>query len=72
MLTSYEPRADWSPEPCTAGEGALGLLEHTLPARSRPQDALQAVGMLAQEARVISGTRGEASEAAAALLRTIV
>ena len=72
VLTSYEPGADWSPEPCTAGEGALGLLEHTIPARSRPQDALQAVGTLAREARVISGARGEASEAAAALLRTIV
>jgi hypothetical protein len=68
VLTSYEPGAEWRPGTCTAGEGALGLLEHTIPARSRPSDALEVVCKLAQGARVISGKRGEASGVADALL----
>jgi hypothetical protein len=68
VLTNYEPGAEWRPGSCTPGEGALGLLEHTIPARSRPQDALAAVSKLAREARVISGKRGEAGEVADALL----
>jgi hypothetical protein len=68
VLTSYEPGAGWRPRVCTRGEGALGLLEHTVPARSRPGQALDVVCKLAQEARVISGKRGEASGVADALL----
>jgi hypothetical protein len=72
VLTSYEPGAEWLPGSCTPGEGALGLLEHTIPARSRPSDALEVVCRLAQEARVISGKRGEASGMADAVLGMIV
>src|SRR5262249_30599329 len=71
VLTSYEPRAGWRPSTCSPGEGALGLLEHTIPARARPEQALEVVSRLAQQARVISGKRGEARDVADALLRMI-
>lgn len=68
VLTSYEPGAEWRPDVCSPGEGALGLLEHTIPARSRPGDALAVVSRLAGDARVVSGKRGEASKVVDALL----
>jgi hypothetical protein len=68
VLTSYEPGARWRPRSLTPGEGALGLLEHTLPARARPGEALDVVSRLAQDAQVVAGPRGEASDVAEALL----
>jgi hypothetical protein len=68
VVTSYEAGATWRPAACTGGEGALALLRHTVPARTRPGQALAAVSRLAREASVISGVRGEASATAEALL----
>jgi hypothetical protein len=68
VLTRYEAGASWRPTALTGGEGAFALLAHTAVARSRPGQALAAVCELARGARVISGTRGEASAMAHALL----
>ena len=43
VVTQYRHGAVWAPRTCSAGEGALKLLEHTVPARSRPEQALVAV-----------------------------
>lgn len=72
VITSYEPEADWVPTVLTPGEGAFALLRHTVAARSRPRDALLAVTALSRDARVISGSRGEASDTAREVFATAV
>jgi hypothetical protein len=67
-FTSYRPGADWAPRSCTAGEGAVKLLEHSVAARSRPEQVLAAVRRAATDAVVLDGDRGDAGQAASALL----
>jgi hypothetical protein len=67
-FTSYRPGVDWGPRSCTAGEGAVKLLEHSVAARSRPEQVLAAVRRAATDAVVLEGDRGDAAEAASALL----
>jgi hypothetical protein len=69
VLTSYQQGTAWRPVACTPGEGALGLLQHTVPARSRSGASLAAVRRLAQDAHVIAGARGEANLVGRSLLR---
>jgi hypothetical protein len=71
VVTHYRPGAIWSPRRCSAGEGALKLLEHTVPARSRPDQALAAVRSAASGATVLVGDRGDAGETAAALIAVL-
>jgi hypothetical protein len=67
-FTSYRPGVAWEPRPCTAGEGAVKLLEHSVAARSRPEQVLTAVRRAASDAMILEGDRGDADEAAGALL----
>jgi hypothetical protein len=67
-FTSYHPEAAWALRPCTAGEGAVKLLEHSIAARSRPEQVLAAVRRAATDAMVLEGDRGDAGQAASALL----
>jgi hypothetical protein len=67
-FTSYRSGAAWAPRPRTAGEGAVKLLEHSIAARSRPEQVLAAVRHAATHALVLEGDRGDADEAAGALL----
>jgi hypothetical protein len=67
-FTSYHPGAAWALRPCTAGEGAVKLLEHSIAARSRPEQVLTAVRRAATNALVLEGDRGDADQAAGALL----
>jgi hypothetical protein len=52
----------------SAGEGALALLAHAVPARRRPGPALAALVKVLRGAGVLIGARGEADEAARRLL----
>ena len=67
-FTSYRPGAAWALRPCTAGEGAVKLLEHSIAARSRPEQVLAAVRRAATNAIVLEGERGDAGQAASELL----
>lgn len=67
-FTSYRPGAAWALRPCTAGEGAVKLLEHSVAARSRPVQVLAAVRRAATDAVILEGDRGDAEEAASTLL----
>jgi hypothetical protein len=67
-FTSYRPGIAWASRSCTAGEGTVKLLEHSIAARSRPAQVLAAVRRAAADAVVLEGDRGEADEAASALL----
>jgi hypothetical protein len=67
-FTSYRPGAVWTLRTRTAGEGAVKLLEHSIAARSRPEQVLAAVRRAATNAVVLEGERGDAGQAASALL----
>jgi hypothetical protein len=67
-FTSYRPGAAWALRSCTTGQGAVKLLEHSVAARSRPQEVLAAVRRAAADAMILEGDRGDADEAASALL----
>jgi hypothetical protein len=64
----YRRGASWTPQQCTRGAGAIKLLKHTIPARTRPEQALEAIRHAATDALVLEGDRGEADQTAAALL----
>jgi hypothetical protein len=68
VVTAYRPGSRWRPRRLTPGRGVLALLNHTVPARGRPADALATLGRLASRAPVLQGTRGEAAETVALLL----
>jgi hypothetical protein len=67
-FTSYRPGAAWALSARTAGEGAVKLLEHSIAARSRSGQVLAAVRHAATNAVVLEGERGDAGQAASALL----
>ncbi len=67
-FTSYRPGAAWTLSARTAGEGTVKLLEHAIAARSRPEQVLAAVRRAATNAMVLEGERGDAGQAASALL----
>jgi hypothetical protein len=67
-FTSYHPGATWALQARTAGEGAVKLLEHSIAARSRPEQVLAAVRHAAADAMVFEGDRGDAGQAASSLL----
>jgi hypothetical protein len=67
-FTSYRPGFAFAPRSCTAGEGTVKLLEHSIAARSRPEEVFAAVRRAATDAVVLEGDRGDADEAAGALL----
>jgi len=67
-FTHYRPGTAWALHPRTAGEGAVKLLEHSVAARSRPEQVLAAVRRAATDALVLEGDRGDADQAASALL----
>jgi hypothetical protein len=67
-FTNYRPGVAWAPRPRTAGEGAVKLLEHAIAARSRPEQVLASVRRAATNAMVLEGERGDAGQAASALL----
>jgi hypothetical protein len=68
VLTAYAPEAEWNPSVRSTGEGAMALLQNTVSARRTPGSALGAVGRVARDAVVLSGLRGEASDAAPLLI----
>jgi hypothetical protein len=67
-FTSYRPGVAFALRPCTAGEGAVKLLEHSIAARSRSEQVLAAVRRATTDAVVLEGDRGDADQAASALL----
>lgn len=69
VVTGYASGAEWRPRMASPGQGAMALLENTVPARYAPQRALEAVGRTACDAAVLIGKRGEAETAASDILQ---
>jgi hypothetical protein len=59
----------WRPRELSMGRGSLALLEHTVPARTRPAEVLETLEMVVRTAKVLRGARGEADEAARSILK---
>lgn len=64
----YETGEELKLEALGGGAAALSMLEHTLPARTRPKASLAAVGQATSRATCLRGVRGDASAAAHELL----
>lgn len=60
----------WDATDLTPGQAAVGLLDNCVSVRRDPNRALAALTQLATAARTVTGTRGEADEAARRLLET--
>jgi hypothetical protein len=71
VITSYRPGSRWQPIPLSAGEGALGVFDNAVAARSRPAEVLGAARRLASGALLLSGPRGEAAPLARLLLEML-
>jgi hypothetical protein len=67
-FTNYRPGVAWAPRLCTAGEGAVKLLEHSVAARSRPEQVLATIRRAVADAVILEGDRGDADETTRALL----
>lgn len=71
VLTTFQDGTRFRPRRVSKAAGALGLLEHTLPAQIRPKASLHAIASAVSSARVIRGPRGDAHEAARAIIRAL-
>ncbi len=71
VLAEHRPGATWRPERLTTGRAVLEMLVHTVPARLRPEASLRSLERAAARATVLKGERGEASELATLLLRSL-
>ena len=71
LLTHYREGARWRPRTLSPGQAVLGMLEHTVPARDRPETALAVLGRVAERAHVIKSPRDEAPRAAERVLKLL-
>jgi hypothetical protein len=69
VVSAFKPAASWRPRALSAGQGALELLAHTVAARRQPERTLETLRKVAGRAPVVKGNRGEASVAAARILK---
>ncbi len=69
LALRYDRGAPWEPCELSPGQGALRLLENTVMARRRSEDALRLFGRIMQTAQAWQGERGEAAEVATLLLQ---
>lgn len=70
-FTQYKPGATWRPRTLSRGHGIISLLENTVPARRRPRASLATLRAAVSSASIVRGTRGEAADVAAELLRRL-
>ena len=68
IVTQYRAGAEWRPRQLTSGAAVLALLSHTVPAQSRPAQALHAINRAIDGATVIDAARGEADAVAPLVL----
>ena len=71
VLTRYGPESRWHPRLLSHGRSVLGLLAHTVAARSLPKPALTRLTQVLRFVPVYAGVRGEVEETAGPLLGMI-
>jgi hypothetical protein len=70
-FAEYRPGESWQPTTLTHGQAVLEMLAHTVPARLRPEAALEALDRALAGATLLKGARGEANVTARRLLETL-
>ena len=68
VVSRYRAGARWRPRRLSPALGALALMANTVSARRQPAQALAAIQAVVLRAAVLRGTRGEAAQAAPALV----
>ncbi len=71
VVSQYKKGAQWSARSVSAGQGVLDLLSNALAARRSPGEALGVLRRIVDQASVLKGDRGEATEAAPRILRSL-
>jgi hypothetical protein len=72
VATAFRTGRAWQMSTMTPGETALGLLGHTIAARTRPRAALKTLTAATRSAQGWRGIRGEAEDAAPHILRALI
>ena len=70
-LADYRSGASWQPAVLSQGHGVLEMFAHTVPARLRPEAALEALERATDGASILKGERGEAAETARRMLAAL-
>jgi hypothetical protein len=70
-ITQHQPESRWRPRRLMPAKAALELMEFVIPVEREPDMVLNALQMTVQNAVVVKGWRGEADEAAHALLAAV-
>jgi hypothetical protein len=70
LSTKFARDVHWRPRDLSRGQGILELLANTVSARTEPKMALSVLRRSLEQARVLKGRRGEASEFANTLLKS--
>ena len=70
-LARYIPDRRWQPHILSRGRGLLGLLSHSIATRLDPSRVTRTLGQAVDQAVIVRSERGEASEAATALISMI-
>jgi hypothetical protein len=71
LATEYRAGAHWRPRQLSPGRGVLELLAHAVPVRRRPQPVLETLQVVAEQARILKGPRGEAGQVAHCILGSL-
>ena len=71
LMTQFKSGARWRPRKLTAGKGVLEMLFNTVSARRSPARALATLQLVAAQADVLKGVRGDARKVASALLERV-
>jgi len=69
LLTNYKKGARWRPTSLSPGKSVLAILDHTVSARRNPDKAFETLRAVVSGAKVMKGTRGEASDVVEAVLQ---
>src|SRR5438270_8700249 len=71
ILTEFRHGQAWEPKLLSPGQGILGLLAHTVQARTRIEEVLERLSRAASRCIFLSGPRGEADQVAEELLNRL-
>ncbi len=71
VMSSYRPGGRWRPRKISQGRAILEIMSHTLSARSHPDFVLPVLHTVVRSAPVFKTRRGEADDAARAILALI-
>lgn len=71
ILSEYKTGARFLPRRLSAGQGALAMLSHAVPARRQPEAVLDALRQVVTRAPVLKGRRGEAGEIVDTVLKLL-